>query len=97
MTVSVDPSDVTRSHASKQGYTFTLLSDPKAEVIRQYDLLHPGGGIRGTDIARPGEFLIDPTGMVRWVNLTEDYRLRAKAEQFLKAIDQVGLNAAASK
>ncbi|MBI4469072.1 MAG: peroxiredoxin family protein [Acidobacteria bacterium] len=87
--VSVDPPEVTREHAVKKGYTFTLLADTKAEVIRKYDLLHAGGGIRSTDIARPAEFLIDPTGTIRWVNLTDDYRSRANAEQFLNVIDKL--------
>jgi hypothetical protein len=30
------------------------------------------GGVNGHDIARPGEFLIDSGGTVRWVNLTGD-------------------------
>ncbi len=85
--VSVDPPDVTHKHAEKQGYTFTFLSDPKAEVIRRYDLLHPGGGIGGADIARPAEFLLDPSGVVRWVNLTESYKIRVTGEQILKALD----------
>ena len=95
--VSVDSPEVTRNHAEKQGYDFTLLSDPKAEVIRRYDLLHAGAGPRGADIARPAEFLIDPTGTVRWVNLTDDYRVRASAEQLLKALDEVGLAAPPAK
>ena len=69
------------------GFTYPFLSDPKAEVIRRYDLLHPGGGPNGTDIARPGEFLIDVTGTVRWVNLTESAAVRARPEQVLKAFD----------
>jgi peroxiredoxin len=72
----------------KAGYTFTFLSDEKREVIRQYDLLHAGAGEGGADIARPAEFLLDPTGTVRWVNLTEDYRIRARPEQMLAAIEQ---------
>ena len=68
-----------------------LLSDEKAEVIRRYDLLHPGGGPRGADIARPGEFLIDSTGTVRWVNLTESIGVRARPKQVLKAFDQLHL------
>lgn len=89
MAVSVDPPDVTRKHAEKQGYTFTFLSDEKAEVIRKWDLLH-AGAFRGADIARPAEFLLDATGKVRWVNLTEDYKVRAKSEQVLKVIDELG-------
>ena len=36
----------------KAGYTFTILSDPKREVTRSYDLLHPAAGPGGSDIAR---------------------------------------------
>ena len=70
------------------GFTYPLLSDPKAEVIRRYDLLHPKGGPKGTDIARPAEFLIDAMGTVRWVNLTESAAVRARPEQVLKAFDE---------
>lgn len=72
------------------GYTFPLLSDPKAEVIRRYDVLHRGAGPKGVDIARPAEFLIDSNGMVRWVNLTENIAVRARPEQVLDAFDQIG-------
>lgn len=89
MAISVDPPAVTREHCRKQGYTYTFLSDEKLEVIRKYDLLHPGGG-PGGDIARPGEFLIDSAGTVRWENLTDDYRVRATPESVLKALEQLG-------
>jgi peroxiredoxin len=70
--------------ARKAGYTFPILSDGKADVIRQYDLLHEGAGIDGADVARPAEFLVDRTGTVRWRNLTEDYRVRARADEMLE-------------
>lgn len=60
-------------------------------MIRRYDLLHPGAGPGGTDIARPAEFLIDSSGVIRWVNLTEDVRIRTRPEQVLKEIDELGL------
>jgi peroxiredoxin len=85
--ISVDTPEINQRHCQKMGFTYTFLSDPKAEVIRRYDLLHPGGGPKGTDIARPGEFLIDATGTVRWVNLTESAAVRARPEQVLKAFD----------
>ncbi len=89
--ISVDPPEVSRSHCQKQGYTYTFLSDPKAEVIRRYDLLHAGAGPNGADIARPAEFLVDSRRIVRWVNLTEDVRVRARPEQILEAVDKLGL------
>lgn len=83
MAISVDPPEVSRALSQKAGYTFSILSDPNAEVIRRYDLLHVGGGPDGHDIARPAEFLVDSSRMVRWVNFTEDVRVRARADEML--------------
>ncbi len=82
--ISVDTPEVSRDLVQKANYTFTFLSDPKADVIRRYDLLHTGAGIDGQDIARPAEFLLDSSGTVRWVNLTENYWVRARPEQILE-------------
>jgi peroxiredoxin len=81
--ISVDPPDVSTELAGKAGFTFTILSDPQAEAIRRYHLLHVGGGPDGHDISRPAEFLLDSTGTVRWRNLTEDVRVRARANEML--------------
>jgi len=83
--ISVDTPEQSRDLCQRAGYTFTFLSDPKAEAIRRYDLVHAGQGINGQDIARPAEFLIDSSGAVRWVNLTENYWVRARPEQILEA------------
>jgi thioredoxin-dependent peroxiredoxin len=87
--VSVDPVEVIRTFSGKAGLTFPLLSDPGEKVIRPYDLLHIRGGPKGVDISRPAEFLIDPTGTVRWVNLTDDVRVRARGEQVLRTADRL--------
>jgi len=75
---------MSRDLCKRAGYTCTFLSDPKAEVIRRYDLLHPGAGVNGQDIARPAEFLLDSSGVIRWVNLTEDLRVRARPKQIME-------------
>ncbi len=87
--ISVDSPEISRGLAQKAGYTFTLLSDPKAEAIRRYDLIHAGAGENGADIARPAEFLLDSTGTVRWVMLTENYWVRARPEQILAAAKEL--------
>lgn len=81
MAISVDPPETSRELARKAGYTFPLLSDSKADVIRRYDLVHAAAGANGEDIARPAEFLVDAAGVVRWANLTENYWVRATPEQ----------------
>jgi peroxiredoxin len=82
--ISVDTPETTRELCAKAGYTYTFLSDPNAEVIRRYDILHRGAGPNGQDIARPAEYLLDASGTIRWLNLTEDYRVRARPEQIIE-------------
>lgn len=66
------------------GYTFPFLSDQNNEVIKRYDLVHAGQGENGRDIARPAEFLVDASGTVRWMDLTENYWVRARPEDVLE-------------
>lgn len=89
MAISVDPPEVSRELMKNQDYTFTFLSDPKAEVIKRYQLLHAEAGLEGQDVARPAEFLVDSSRTVRWVNLTENYWVRATPEQIIKAAKTV--------
>jgi mycoredoxin-dependent peroxiredoxin len=85
--ISVDSIEINRSHSQRMGYTFPLLSDADAGVIRRYDVLHRAAGPKNTDIARPAEFYVDGNGTVQWVNLTENIAVRARPEQALSAID----------
>lgn len=91
--ISVDTNAESRKLCQERGYTFLFLSDPKAEVIRRYGVLHPGAGENGRDIARPAEFLVDSAGVIRWVNLTDDIRVRARPEIVLREIDDLQLPA----
>jgi len=77
--ISVDEPATSRQLSQEAGYTFTFLSDPKLDVIRRYDLVH------NDQEARPAEFLLDSTGIVRWRNLTSNYYVRARPEQMLEA------------
>ena len=87
--ISVDSPEQSLDLQKKAGLNYQILSDPNAEAIRRYDLLHAKAGPDGHDIARPGEFLVDSNGIVRWANLTEDFRVRARAEQFLAQARQL--------
>jgi peroxiredoxin len=83
--ISVDSPRESADLQRKAGYTYAFLSDPNTEVIRRYDVVHKGAGVNGHDIARPAEFLIDSSGVIRWINLTDDIRVRARPEQVLQA------------
>ena len=87
--ISVDSSEASRKLCQSQGYTFPLLSDPQAQAIRAYGVLHPHGGEGGHDIARPAEFLIDRAGTIRWTNLTGSVLARLRPETVLEAVDRM--------
>lgn len=89
--ISVDSPEESGKLCLSRGYTYPFLSDPNAEVIRRYGILHSKASENGRDIARPAEFFVDSAGIVRWENLTDDIRIRARPEQVLNAIvKQIG-------
>ena len=85
--ISVDGNEDSRRLCASRGYTFPFLSDPKAETIRAYGVLHPKGGADGHDIARPAEFLVDASGVIRWVSLTESIISRTHPATVLGVLD----------
>ena len=87
--ISVDSPAESQKLCQARGYSFPFLSDPQAEVIRRYGVLHPHGGEEGRDIARPAEFLVDASGKIRWENLTDDIRVRARPEAILAEINRL--------
>ncbi len=89
--ISVDPPSESQHLREIAGYSFLFLSDHRAQVIHQWDLVHPHAGIDGADIARPAEYLLDSSGKVRWVNLAEGYLVRTRPKQVLQAIDAMNL------
>lgn len=84
--ISVDSVDENRRVVNKLDLGFPILSDPDATAITDYGLLHSGGGIGGTNIARPATLLIGPDGVVRWRQLTDNWRVRVRPEQVIEAI-----------
>ena len=89
--ISVDPPSVSQHLRETAGYSFLFLSDDKAQLIHQWDLVHPHAGIDGVDVARPAEYLLDSTGKIRWVKLTDDYLIRAQPDEVLQVSDAMNL------
>ena len=52
-------------------HQFTILSDPGAQVIRSYGLVHPHSGIDGGDIALDTTLLVDVDGRERWRHVSQ--------------------------
>ncbi len=66
---------------------FTILSDPAANVIKQYGLLHAEGH-GGGDIAIRTTLLIDPKGYEVWRRVSESVPDVPTADEILQRIKQ---------
>ncbi len=66
LVVSVDPPATSLRVAERDDLALTFLSDPDARTIREYGVLHAGGGAKGEDIALPAMFLVAPDGRIVW-------------------------------
>jgi peroxiredoxin len=56
-------------------------------MIDAYRLRHAGAGPEGNDIARSASVLIDRDGVVRWTEITRNFRVRPTPADVLAAID----------
>jgi peroxiredoxin len=70
--------------------TFSLLSDPKSEVIDRYALRDPAyAGQKVEGIPHPAVFVLDREGKVAWSKIETDYRQRASNDEIGAALDAV--------
>lgn len=90
MAVAVDPPDKSREIAVAYELAFPLLSDPGAETIRAYGVIHrKGDPINKADIARPAAFILDRDGRVVWKHLPRNWRIRPRPDELLDELAQI--------
>jgi peroxiredoxin len=65
---------------------FTVLSDPDAQVIRTYGLVHPAAGLDGGDIALDTTLFVDVDGRERWRRVSQTLPDLPTAEETLARI-----------
>lgn len=82
----VDPVAQNAEVVEQLGLSYRILADPDLRVIDAYDLRHSGGGGPTGTIARSATFVIDKDGIVRWRDLTDNYRLRPRPEDVVVAV-----------
>jgi len=87
LAVSTDSVEDAKKLATDLGLGFRVLSDPDLVAIDAWGVRHPGGYAGQRDIARPATFLIDADGRVRWRELTDNWRVRLRAERVLEQLD----------
>ena len=93
VTVSPDTVEETAKLRARYGLGMVMLADPALEVIGLYGVRHEKGfaatpGPRGMlrSLAIPTALLVDEWGIVRWIDQTDDYRVRSDADRVVAAI-----------
>lgn len=69
--------------AHKLGDTFVFLSDPHGSSARRYAGLYAGG-----PVLQPATFVIGKDQKIDYAFIDENYRVRAAADEVLKAVRQ---------
>jgi peroxiredoxin len=65
-----------------EGIEYPVLVDPGAATIRAYGVLNEARG----SIAHPTALVIDKEGILRFVRVDEDHRIRPTPEELLEAL-----------
>jgi len=90
LAICVDSVEKNAKVVEKLTLEFSILSDPELVATKAFDLLHEGGFRReNLDIARPAVFILDRQGVVRWRYLTDNWRVRVRAETVLEQLSKV--------
>jgi peroxiredoxin len=76
---------------------FIILSDPGAQVITSYGLLHRGAGMNGQDIALDTTLLVDVDGRERWRHVSQTLLDVPSTEEVLMRIRETAVRAPNSK
>lgn len=84
--ISVDPPEKSREVIRRNALPFAILSDADATVIRNYGVVHTGGGERGEDIAIPALFLVDRDGRIVWRRVAVRIQDRPDPQEIIAVI-----------
>jgi peroxiredoxin len=88
MAVSPDTVEENRGVVERFGITYPILSDPDLALTDALGLRHVGAKPGGGDVPRPATFIIQD-GRIVWHDLTDNWRIRIKADDLLAAFRQV--------
>ncbi|MBK18849.1 MAG: hypothetical protein CMM52_08440 [Rhodospirillaceae bacterium] len=83
-----DDADVHKSFAADEKIGYTLLSDPKAEIIGAFGLIKPGvlKSSSWYGVAVPAIFVADTNGVISHRFSTHNYRDRPDVDRVLAAL-----------
>jgi peroxiredoxin len=94
--ISYDSPEILRTFIERRGIKYTLLSDPKSEIIDRYVLRDPQykPGSRAYGVPRPIIFVLDRNATIKAKLYEETYQKRPPATLVVETLDKV---AAATK
>jgi peroxiredoxin len=88
--ISVNDPFSNKAFAEKNRLTFPILSDHNRQVIKIYGVeAHDFGGLKGYTVAKRSIFIVDQTGMVRYVWTTEDQTIEPDYKEIEKALEKI--------
>jgi peroxiredoxin len=90
--LSYDNPEILQAFTAKRHLTYTLLSDPKSEVIDRYNLRDPQypPGSRAYGVPRPIIFVLDPHAMIKAKLYEESFKSRPPVTAVISKLDELG-------
>jgi peroxiredoxin len=84
--VSPDPNERSHEMAQRLHLGFRFVADHDLAVTRRYGLIHARGGANGEDVPTPTTAVLDRTGAVRWLWISDNFQVRPDAAEVRRAV-----------
>ena len=81
-TVSSDDPDKLRAFRDQENLTFPILLDPENRISISYGLLNENNPV----VPHPTAIVIDTDGVIRYLRVDENHRIRPPASELLEAL-----------
>ena len=90
--LSYDSPEILQAATDKRRLTYTLLSDPKSEIIDRYNLRDPQypAGNRAYGVPRPIIFVLDSQGVIKAKFFEDSFRYRPRITTVISKLDELG-------
>ena len=89
--LSYDSPEILQAATAKRNLTYTLLSDPKSEIIDRYNLRDPQypPGNRAYGVPRPIIFVLDAQGVIKAKFFEESFKYRPRITTVISTLDEL--------
>lgn len=94
--VSPDPVQQNAQVVEWLGLEFPVLSDAELAATDAFGLRHADASPYGGDVPRPATYIL-ADGVVRWRDLTDNWRIRPRPDDLLAALDRLAARRAAER